>query len=138
MNDQLRRGVQTGFVFGIIVTFLFLIGFTDTAAALLGNTLQDNTLQPGFGLTTKMMNLLLFLGLLGLWAGIRASRTDTGKSAGLVQALGAGAVAGLVHGLMVGGLAYLVGTLNEAGVRMSRYLAQVLPDAIQLFLLGKA
>ncbi len=138
MYSQIRKGLQTGLIFGIIVTFLFLIGFTATAATLFGNTLQDNAIQPGFGLTIKMVNMLLFLGLVGAWAGIRGSYKPAGETNSLREALAGGTAAGLLHGLMIGGLAYLVGTLNEAGIRMSEYLAQILPDAIKLFLLGKS
>jgi branched-chain amino acid transport system permease protein len=138
ISAQIRNGLQTGLVFGIMVTFLFLIGFTNTAAPLVGNTLQDNAIQPGFGLTAKMVNLLIFLGLLGAWAGLQAVKKSGGESVQPREALAGSIAAGLVHGLSVGGLAYLVGTLHAAGVRMSEYLAQVLPDTIQLFLLGKS
>ncbi len=46
-------------------------------------------------------------------------------------------ITGLVHGLLVCGLVLLVGTLNQQGVQMSMYLAEVLPAAVKQFLLGK-
>ena len=138
MKNHLRHALQTGLVFGIIIVFLFLIGFTNHASAMVGNGLQTNTVKPGFGLDAKMFNLLIFFALLGIWAGIRSSRRAPGGGHIRVpQALVNGLVAGLVSGLTVGGLAYLIGTLNGAKVRMSTYLAQLLPETIKLFTLGK-
>lgn len=139
MDKQIRNGLQTGLVFGIVTTFLFLIGFTETAGKMLGNALQDNALPVILGLNAKMINMLIFLGLVGLWAGARGSQrpADEDESASMRESLLGGATAGLAHGLIVGGLAYLVGTLDQAGVRMSTYLAQILPEAVKLFLLGK-
>jgi len=134
MKTQLRNGLQTGLAFWLISAFLFLIGFTDTAAVLFGDIIHDEDLRPGFGLTTGMVNMLFFLGLLGIWAGARAARAARAPG----EALAAGIAAGLVHGLGVGGLAWLVGTLHESKVRMSTYLAQLLPETIQLFVLEKA
>lgn len=134
-----RHALQTGLVFGIIIGFLFLIGFTNTAAVMLGNALQDNNIHPALSLSAKMVNLLIFLALLGLWAGIRSSRKPAEANAlTLGQSLVNGTLAGLANGLTVGVLAYFVGTLNTAKVRMSEYLAQLLPDTIKLFLLGKS
>jgi len=136
MKKQIFTGLQAGFVFGIITSFLFLIGFTGTAAQLLQKTLQDGAIQFGPGLTSLMLNMLLFLGLVGIWAGGRGSRRPEKDADNLKQALAGGATAGLLHGLMVAGLAYGVGVLNQAHIHMSDYLAEVLPDAVQLFLLG--
>ncbi len=141
INNHIRHGLQTGLIFGIILTFLFLIGFTETAATLLGNTLKDTAIQPGFGLTAKMANLLLFLGLMGVWAGARGARgsgTAAGQTKTLAISLVGGTVAGLLNGLMVGALAWLVGTGSQSGIRMSQYLSQLLPESIKLFLLGKS
>ncbi|MGC1374888.1 MAG: hypothetical protein WA821_01610 [Anaerolineales bacterium] len=138
MNKPIRTGLQTGLIFGIILTFLVLIGFTETAATLLGNTLHDTTIQPGFGLSVKMVNLLLFLGLMGIWAGARGGHKAAGESKTLTESIVGGSFAGLLNGLIVGALAWLVGTGNQAGIRMSEYLSQLLPDAIKLFLLGKS
>lgn len=134
-----RQALQTGLVFGIVISFLFLIGFTNTAAVMLGNALRDNNIHPALGLSAKMVNLLIFFTLLGLWAGIRSShRPADADPLTLPQSLVNGILAGLANGLTVGGLAYFVGALNAAKVKMSTYLAQLLPDTIKLFLLGKS
>lgn len=138
MKNHLKHALQTGLVFGIIIAFLFLIGFTNHGAAMIGNGLQTNTIKPGFGLDAKMFNMLVFLALLGLWAGIRSSRRAPGGTHIRVpQALVNGLVTGSVSGLTVGGLAYLIGTLSASKVKMSTYLAQLLPETIKLFTLGK-
>ncbi|MBE3088151.1 MAG: hypothetical protein IMZ71_03420, partial [Chloroflexi bacterium] len=83
--------------------------------------------------------MLIFLGLIGLWAGEYGSRksksqTDDPWGAALIGGL----TAGLVHGLLISGLALLVGTLSLRGVRINVYLAELLPDAIKQFLVGKS
>jgi branched-chain amino acid transport system permease protein len=82
-----------------------------------------------------MINMLVFFGLLALWAGARGARRSKPDTWAL-SLMGA-VVAGLTMGISVGLLAFILGTLNEAGVRMSTYFSALLPASIQLFLLGK-
>jgi branched-chain amino acid transport system permease protein len=137
MNNLIRNSLRTGIVFGIITVFLFLIGFTGTAANLLADLLKNKSADPVFGLTPLMLNTVIFLGLIGLWAGASgASREkDVAGDPYWAAALGGG-IAGLAHGLLVGASAGLVGGLSERGVMMSTYLAELLPAAIHQFLLG--
>ena len=139
MKKQLRHALNAGILFGIITIFLFLIGFTGTAADLLEDFLHNKNAGLFMGLTPQMLNMLIFLGLVGLWAGAYGSRTskDQPDDPWDVALLG-GLTTGLVHALFVGNLALLVGTLNLRGVQISMYLAEVLPDAIKLFLVGKS
>jgi ABC-type branched-subunit amino acid transport system permease subunit len=138
MKNQLRRAVNAGIVFGIITIFLFLIGFTGTAADLLSTLFRNKETAPIFSLTPYMLNMFIFLGLIGLWAGAYGSRKRKNQDDDpWGAALLGGLTAGLVHGLLVSGLALLVGTLNQRGVKINTYLAEVLPDAIKLFLAGK-
>lgn len=139
MKKQLRHAVNAGVIFGIITIFLFLIGFTGTAADLLRDLFRNKNAAPFLSLNPQMLNMLIFLGLIGLWAGAYGSRksksqTDDPWGAALIGGL----TAGLAHGLLVSGLALLVGTLNLRGVRINVYLAELLPDAIKLFLVGKS
>jgi ABC-type branched-subunit amino acid transport system permease subunit len=137
MKKQLRSALSAGIVFGIITIFLFLIGFTGTAADLLGDLLRNKNADSFIGLTPQMLNMLIFLALLGLWAGATGSRKSKDQTEDPWRtALLGGVAAGLVQGLLVGALALLVGTLNLHGVQISMYLAQVLPADIKLFLLG--
>ncbi len=133
-TPHMRSALNTGIVFGILIIFLVLIGFTVIAAELTGDVLK---LSSGpFGLTAEMAHLLVFLGLLGLWAGARGARKSEPDTWG--RAVLGGLLAGAVAGLMAGALAYLLGTLDAAGVKMSTYFAQLLPASVRLFLLGQA
>jgi branched-chain amino acid transport system permease protein len=138
MKKQLRAALSAGITFGIITIFLFLIGFTGTAADLFGDILGNKKAGMFIGLTPQMLNMLIFLGIVGLGAGAYGSRkiSDQPDDPWRAALLG-GSTAGVVHGLFVAGLATLVGTLNLQGVKISNYLAEVLPEAIKLFLLGK-
>ena len=137
MKKQLQHAVNAGIIFGIITIFLFLIGFTGIAADLLKDLFRNKNAAPFLSLNPQMLNMLIFLGLIGLWAGAYGSRkNNTNDSWG--AALIGGLTAGLIHGLLVSGLALLVGTLNLHGVRINVYLSEVLPEAIKLFLMGKS
>jgi ABC-type branched-subunit amino acid transport system permease subunit len=137
MKNQIRSSLQTGVVFGIVTVFLFLVGFTGTAADLLGDLLRNGSADPFLGLTPPMLNTIIFIGLIGLWAGASGAsrwKDQPGESYG-TAALGGGS-AGFMHGLLVAAVAGLVGGLAERGVLMSTYLAKLLPVAIRQFLIG--
>jgi branched-chain amino acid transport system permease protein len=137
MKKQLRIGLNAGGTFGIVTIFLFLIGFTGIAADLLTTLFGNKTAKPFLGLTPQMLNMLIFLLLLGLWAGASGSRKAKGSSSDHWNAALFGSfISGLVHGLLVFGLVLIVGTLNQHGVRMSMYFAKLLPAAVKQFLLG--
>ncbi len=139
MKKQLRLALSAGLTFGIVTIFLFLIGFTGTAGTLLGDLFGNNDAAPILGLTTQMFNMLIFLALIGIWAGAYGSRkTKDQKDDPWAPALAAGFTAGLVQGLLVAAVALLLGILNTQHVQISMYLAAMLPDAIKLFLLGQA
>jgi ABC-type branched-subunit amino acid transport system permease subunit len=138
MKKQLRLALSAGITFGIISVFLFLIGFTGTAADLFGVLLRNKNAGMILGLIPQMFNMLIFLVLLGLWAGAYGSRKIKDRTDDpWTPALLGGMTTGLVQGAFVGTLAWLVGTLNSRGVQISMYLAQVLPANIKLFLLGQ-
>jgi ABC-type branched-subunit amino acid transport system permease subunit len=136
MNEHLRNGLRVGVIFAIATIFLILIAFNVTAAELLGKLLGNQSASSIFGLTPDMFNMLVFFGLLGLWAGgMGARRTppDTWN-----QVLLAGLSAGLLFGALVAVFAYLVGMLNVAGVQMTSYLPLMLPASIEQLLTGKS
>jgi ABC-type branched-subunit amino acid transport system permease subunit len=137
MRNLVRHALQRGIVFGIVTAFLFLVGFTGTAANIFGDLLRNESAGPFGSLTPAMLNTLLFLALIGLWAG---SAGASGEAADAVAparaAVFGGGFAGGLHGLIVGGLAWLLGALNADGVQMSGYLAKLLPAAINQFLVG--
>jgi branched-chain amino acid transport system permease protein len=129
MKTNLRNSLQTGLVFGIITDFLFLIGFTGTAANLVGKLVY-------LGANANIINLMIFMGLMGIFAGWSGARLAKGRPDSWSSTILKSTAAGLVQAAMVALLAYLVGTMNEDGVKMTGYLPQLLPDAIRQFLYG--
>jgi branched-chain amino acid transport system permease protein len=130
MKTNIRSSLTAGIVFGIVTIFLFLIGFTGTAANLIGKAFNLGSIARALGLTFAMFNLMLFLGLMGMLAGANGvhqvkGETESGKSLLLRATL-----TGFITGIMLAVLVYLLGTLNAAGIKMSAYLPQLLPDAI--------
>jgi len=131
MKTSIADGLKAGIPFGIVTIFLFLVGFTSTAADIIGKFIPQTSLPE---VTARMINLLIFLGLVGIWAGASGARKNKGTSqAGILR----GALSGLTLGLLVAGVAYPIGSLTEAGVKVSAYLSQVLPESVHLFLLNK-
>ena len=137
MKKQLQLALNAGITFGIVTIFLFLIGFTGTSGLLLGDLFGNKNAHPFLGLVPQALNMVIFLALVGLWAGIYGARKSEGQTEDpWGQALMGGLIAGLVQGIMVGLLALLFGTLNANQVRVNVYLTALLPVAIKLFLLG--
>lgn len=137
MKKQLSHAINIGIIFGIITTFLFLIGFTGIASDLFGDIFHNKASAAFMSLTPQMLDMLIFLGLIGMWAGSLGSQKGKNQEGDPIgSALLGSLLSGLVHGLMVGGLALLIGTLGQQGVRINVYLSAVLPAAIQLFMLS--
>ena len=80
MKTNYRSSLTAGIVFGIVTIFLFLIGFTGTAAGLLGKALHLGALAPALGLSADMFNLMLFLGLMGILAGANGVHLPKGAT----------------------------------------------------------
>jgi ABC-type branched-subunit amino acid transport system permease subunit len=137
MKTLIRNSLRTGIIFGIVAVFLFLVGFTGTAANLLADLFNNEFADPILGRTPLMLNTVIFIGLIGLWAGVSGAskEKDVPGDPFWAAALGGG-MAGLLQGLLVGAVAWLVGSLNERGVMMSKYLAELLPAAVKQFLFG--
>lgn len=135
MRKPLVHGLTSGFVFGLITVFLLLIGFLSTIADLMVSAIDITSLESA-GLSAQMVNLLIFLGLLGAFTGIRAApRTERDS---WTEALLGSAVAGLVHGLIAGSAGYLFGTLTDNGVKLTTYLSAMLPETVNLYILNRA
>ncbi len=137
MKTHIQNGLRGGVVFGIAIIFLVLIGFEIVAAQLIGGVLGqlygENSQLP-FSLTPTALNILIFFGLIGLWAGSSGARRSEPDAWGL--ALLGGATSGVLSGLMLALLAYFLGSLNAAGVKMNFYFSLLLPDNINKLLLN--
>ncbi len=127
MKTNLRNSLQTGLVFGIITVFLFLIGFTGTAADLIGKLI---------GSAAGTANLMIFMGLMGVLAGWSGVRVLKGETDTWASTLLKSTASGFIQAVMIAVLAYLVGALNANSVKMTAYLPQLLPEAVQQFLYG--
>jgi branched-chain amino acid transport system permease protein len=137
MRNHLRSGLRAGAVFGVVLIFLVLIGFETVAAGLLSDflgPLYGKNPQLPLNLTISSLNLLIFFGLIGLWAGASGARRAEPDSWGL--ALLGGSISGIFNGLMLAVLVYILGLLNANGVKINYYLSPLLPDNINQLLLN--
>ncbi|HVP20919.1 MAG TPA: hypothetical protein VMS73_03560 [Anaerolineaceae bacterium] len=134
MNSKsLRNGLRSGTIFSVIIIFFFLIGFIITGPALVAKLFGIYVQQ---GAPPDVSMLAIFLGLLGLWAGIMAAKpvdSDTYFSTG-----GAGLAAGVLSGLVSGVFGYSFGTLYAAGIDMRNYLSNVSPPSVNYFIFNQA
>ena len=130
MSNSMRNGLRAGIIFGVVIIFLFLIGFTLIAPELISKLYQGKT-----QIRDLLPNLIIFMGLLGIWAGITGAKQDGPDTWSKV--LTAGLVAGLSCGLMVGIIAFIVGTLHQNQVDIRDYFVSLSPENITLFLFNQ-
>jgi ABC-type branched-subunit amino acid transport system permease subunit len=126
MKVGLQNNLRLGIVFGIVMIFLMLIGFNLIAANLIGSFFNTGD--------ADVLNMLLFIGLVGLWLGATAAKQDNLWLSAAIN----GAIAGAVCGLGLAGMVLLLGSLFEAGVTLSTYLAQLVPSTMKAILFGAA
>ncbi len=134
MPNYIRNGLRSGFVFGIVIIFLILIGFTRVANELLAPLVKGTSQLP--------MGFILFMALLGLWAGASAAKRspvlmgmpDTYQK---WNAIISGLIAGIIGGAFVGLFIFVLGSIQTKGMDMRVYLAQLSPDAIKMLTLGR-
>jgi ABC-type branched-subunit amino acid transport system permease subunit len=132
MISDLRKGVQTGLIFGAIVLFLTLIGFTVVGSGIIANLVSE----PGF--ITYLVSLLIFLGVIGILGGVTAMGSeDKSRLRDIVRVTQCGLSAGAVAGLIIGSLIYLMGVQLAIGVDIRQYLVQMSPDAITYLTFGQ-
>ena len=139
MREQMRHGTRPGVTFAVILIFLALIGFTATGAEIIGRLLGlEEALMTRGQLPTDDLVLAyaVFIGLLGLWAGIGGSQPQGEDSWG--GAVVGGLSAGLVTGLIFGVFIVIFGSIAFAGVDMRPYLAAMSLKAVALLTLGQA
>jgi ABC-type branched-subunit amino acid transport system permease subunit len=127
----LKKGIRTGLIFGVVIVVMFLIGFTVTGAGLIGKLFGAGSSYS----TPSLVFFLLFMGLIGIWAGIAAAprplieADDTFR-----RAIVAGTAAGFTSGLFAAAIGFLFGTLNANKIDPRTYLPSVSPESIKMFL----
>src|SRR5512142_196931 len=112
MKTNLIPSLKAGLIYGIVTIFLFLIGFTGTAAELIGKALHLEGLAVGLGLAPAMLNLMIFLALMSMLSGGAGARVIKGQPDRWSTVLVGSSLAGFVHGILLGGIVLLVGSLN--------------------------
>ncbi|HTX79025.1 MAG TPA: hypothetical protein VMC62_05125, partial [Longilinea sp.] len=131
-TPSVRNGLRTGMVFAVIIIFLVLIDFTTTAGILIGDLFGKTVTQ---GTEPEISMLVIFLGLIGFFAGTTAAKPqdpDTYR-----DSLLAGLAAGLLNGVVCSVFAFGLGSLYANGVDMRNYLAMVSPNAVKFFIFNQ-
>jgi branched-chain amino acid transport system permease protein len=136
MNKQsLQKALTSGVVFGIIVIFLALIGFT----VVLSGLIQKVFGQPlGIGQMPSMFSFLIFLGFLGIWNGWRAARQDHHETLTVKVVSLRTLMAGLAAGALVMVYSLVVGSIDAKGVDMRVYLSLLSSESIKFFLFNQS
>jgi branched-chain amino acid transport system permease protein len=124
MKINWQSNLRLGLVFSIVMIFLILIGFNLIAANLIGSFFNTGD--------ADLLNMLLFIGLIGVWLGASAAKQDDRWSIAAIN----GAIAGVICGLIVAATVWILGSLFEAGVALSTYLAQLVTSTMQATLLN--
>lgn len=132
MRENLRNGTRAGVIFGIILIFLAMIGFTVTATELIGSVFStEAALEAGETIPAAVLrDFAVFVVLLGLWAGAQGARPtepDSWRGAAI-----AGLVAGIVAGLVFSVLILIAGSVEATGVDMRVYFAALSSQAVRL------
>ncbi|HMB24962.1 MAG TPA: hypothetical protein VKP08_19090 [Anaerolineales bacterium] len=133
-SSALQKGMRTGVTFGVVIVTMFLIGFTVTGAGLVGKLFGSAS---SYG-TPPLGFFVLFMILIGMWAGASASPRPLHERDTFPRAAIAGGSAGVVHGLFAGVIGYLFGTLNANRIDPRTYLPLVSPESIRMFLFNQS
>lgn len=130
MNNHIRTGMRAGMIFAVITIFLILIGFEITATRLIGGRVGNNATPEAL----NTVNLMIFFGFLGLFAGASAGRRrDLDTWTGVFQS---GLAGGVVYGVIMALFTMLIGSIHAQGIDMRKYLAQLAPNDINFYLFG--
>lgn len=132
MNNHIRTGIRAGAIFAVVTIFLNLIGFEITATRLIGGIGGSNA-SPA---TLSTVNLLIFFGFLGLFAGVTAGkRRDPDTWSGITLS---GLAGGAAYGVLMALYTLLIGSIHAQGIDMRKYLAALAPNEIDFYLFGSA
>jgi ABC-type branched-subunit amino acid transport system permease subunit len=131
MNSIFKRNNKSAFVVGVVLVFLIIFGLTTLLSEILGKLFS----LPSRSMVGNTGGLMLFFGLIALWAGSRTSELDRSS---LQSSLLAGLVRGLLIGLMVSALILLIGSIDGADVDMQEYLDQLSPSNVNLLLYDRS
>ncbi|MBN2047735.1 MAG: hypothetical protein JW750_07835 [Anaerolineaceae bacterium] len=123
-RSALRKGVNTGITFGVILLFLSLIAFTVVLA-----TIIEDARRP------SVFVYALVLIILGMFSGMSASgKHEEHKETNWPDALTACVTAGLIQGVIMGVFALIIGIFHSKGVDMREYMVKLSPEVADLYL----
>jgi len=139
-QSQTRKAINAGITFAVILIFLALIGFTFTGAELLGDIvgLDVQLRQRQMPSRDTITAYAMFVGIIGLWMGLRAGRPDPERSDTWVRAALLGVLAGIVAGVIFGLFLILVGTFAFNGVDLRKQLVAMSVEAVAMLTFGQA
>jgi branched-chain amino acid transport system permease protein len=131
MKPAIRTALRTGLSFGVVLVFFILIGFAFTFTELIAD-LVGSPRKP----LPLVVGLVVFLALMGLWAGVSGSKHSENRRSALV----AGLIAGAASGLAAGALIFVIGMVHTSSpdANIRRYLNTLSPEAIEALLFSLA
>lgn len=127
MKQPIRKGINTGVAFSVIIIFLALTGFTFTIAGLVGKVIGS---EDGSNLVPYLFIVHI---LLGLWNGSSAAKTykeEPKVTFSLISSL----FAGLIAGVFVAGYSLIYGWLISQEIDPRPYLSMISPESMRLYL----
>ena len=132
-SSALEKGIRTGVIFGVVIVTMYLIGFTVAGAGLIGKLLGTSPYS-----TPSLGFFIIFMGLIGMWAGISAARRSLMQGADtLKSAFVAGAAAGFISGLFAAVTGFIFGTLIANRIDPRTYLPSVSPESVRMSLFNQ-
>ncbi len=131
MIRSVKKGIQTGLVFGTVFVFLMLIGFVAVGASMIGDILGDSS-SSGKDTRLSVVNLLILICLSGFLAGL--SIREKGQEQNWLEISAGGLAAGLIGGLLIGGAVWGAGALHMQGVDFRTYLPSMSSNEISFLL----
>jgi ABC-type branched-subunit amino acid transport system permease subunit len=119
MKTMIRKSINSGVVFSIVMIFLALIGFTSVLTALVGSLLGYSSISK----IQPVSHFVVLQILLGIWCGYASSKKN--QTTGLGHAAISGLSSGLAAGLLFGILVYIIGIINAGGNDIRVYLTEL-------------
>jgi branched-chain amino acid transport system permease protein len=127
VNTNIRSGLQSGLLAGVVNVFVIVLGLTRLAGTMV---------MGWFDLSSEVVGAWILLTVVALWGGSMATRRVQSRSFRAV--LFAGLLAGVSHGLLVASFAGAVSSLLDSGADLRQWLVQLTPDAIELLRSGRS
>lgn len=129
-RNTFQKSFSSGTTFAVIIIFLVLIGFTVTGPSLLAKALGN---PPAVNQAPGIGYLVAFLGLLGMFNGMSASRPQR-EDDPLSKVITASLLAGAICGLLVAAFTLVFSTLLAQNIDPRANLAMVSPASMRYFL----